>query len=136
MKRSGAHTHPELRGSGGGNGWLVVFGAFVLAVIAGPVAHVISYLIEALAIIVPVVLAIAGVAAVLICRARHRYARPLAQRGMRALQVPEPPALGRAQEVHLHFHQVSAEDAAAIIARQVRACGQPGIYETHGEAGE
>ena len=136
MKPSGAHTHPELRGSGGGNGWLLVLGAVVLAVVAGPVARAISELIEVLAIIMAVALAIAGLAAVLAHRARHRYTRPLAQRRVRALQAPEPPALGGAHEVHLHFHQVGAEDVAAIITRQAWACGQPGIDETLGEARE
>ena len=35
MKPSGAHTHPEMGGGGGGNGWLVIFGAIALAVGAG-----------------------------------------------------------------------------------------------------
>jgi hypothetical protein len=136
MKPSGAHTHPELRGSGGGNGWLVVLGAVVVAAIAGPVAHAIGDLIEALAIIVAVILAIAGLAAVLTCWIRHRYTRPQTQRAVRTLQAPEPPALGGAQEVHLHFHAVTAEDIAAIIARQAGTCGQPGIRETLGETKE
>src|SRR6266566_4722758 len=134
MKPSGAHTHPELHGSGGGNGWLIIFGAIVLAGIAGPAAHAISDLIEVLAITVAVVLAVAGLAAILTCWVRHRHARPLTQRAARALQAPEPPSLGRAQEVHLHFHAVSAEDVAAIIARQDRAFGQPGsIHEPPGD---
>jgi len=98
MKPSGAHTHPEMRGSGGGNGWLILVGAIVLAVVADPVARAISDLIEALAIIMAVLLAAAGLAAVLARRARHRYTRPLAQRRVRTLQAPEPPALGRAHE--------------------------------------
>jgi undecaprenyl pyrophosphate phosphatase UppP len=128
MKPSRAHTHPELRG--GGNGWLILVGAIVLAVVAGPVAHAISDLIEALAIIVAVILAIAGLAIVLTCWVRHRHTRPLTQRRVRALQAPAPPALGGTQEVHLHFHAVNAEDVAAIIARQAEARGQPGIHQT------
>jgi hypothetical protein len=134
MKPSGAHTHPELRGSGGGNGWLILVGAIVLAVVAGPVARAFSDLIEALAIIVAVLLAIAGLAAVLACRARHKHARPPTHRG--ALQAPAPPVLGAAQEVHLHFHSVSAEDVAAILTRQTEVRGQPGIHETLGKPKE
>jgi hypothetical protein len=136
MKPSGAHTHPELRGSGGGNGWLLILGAIVLAVVAGPVARAISDLIEALAITVAVLLASAGVAAVLTCWARHRHTRPLTQRGVRALQVPAPRALGETQEVHLHFHSVSADDVAAILTRQAEVRGQSGNRETLGEPRE
>ncbi len=75
MKPSGAHTHPELRGSGGGNGWLIVLGAVVLAAIAGPAAHAISHLIQVLAITLAVVLAIAGLAAILTCWVRHKNTR-------------------------------------------------------------
>jgi hypothetical protein len=133
MKPSGAHTHPELRGSGGGNGWLILVGAIILAAVTGPVARAIRDLIEALAIIVAVLLAVAGLAIVLACWIRHRHAMPLAQRGVRAPQAPAPPALGGAQEVHLHFHSVSAEDVAAILTRRAEVRGQPGIHETPGE---
>jgi len=137
MKPSGAHTHPELRGSGGGNGWLIVLGAVVLAAIAGPAAHAISHLIQVLAITLAVVLAIAGLAAILTCWVRHKNTRPLTQRAVSALPGSEPRSLGRAQEVHLHFHAVSAEDVAAIIARQDGIWGQPGsIHEALGKARE
>src|SRR5215831_5260306 len=117
MKPSGAHTHPELHGSGGGNGWLAVLGAIVLAAIAGPAVHAISDLIEALAITLAVVLAVATSAAILTCRVRRRNTRPVTNQAAGVLRAAEPRALGRAQEVHLHFHAVSAEDVAAIIAR-------------------
>jgi hypothetical protein len=116
MKPSGAHTHPEM-GSGGGNGWLVILGAIVLAAIAGPAAHALSDLIQALAITVAVVLAAAGLAAALAYRIRHKDTKALTRQGKRALPAPQQRALGRAQEVHLHFHGVSAEDVAAILAR-------------------
>jgi hypothetical protein len=136
MKPSGAHTHPELRGSGG-HGWLVVLGGIVLAAIAGPAVHALSDLIEVLAITLAVILAIVGLAAFLTCRVRHRYPRPLTQRAVRALHAPQPRTLGRAQEVHLHFHAVSAEDVSAIIARLDRGSGQPGnIHEALGETRE
>jgi hypothetical protein len=121
MKSSGAHTHPELGGGGSGNGWLVILGAIAVAALAGPVAHAIRDLITVAAITVALVLAAAGTAAVLTYRTRRRDARALTQRGIRALPTPEQRALGRAQEVHLHFHGVSAEDVAAIIARQDKA---------------
>jgi membrane protein implicated in regulation of membrane protease activity len=120
MRPSGAHTHPEIGGSGG-NGWLVILGAIVLVTIAGPVAHAVSDLIRVLAIAVVVVLAIAGLAAVLTYRVRHSDTNALTQRGMRALQGREPRALTQALEVHLHFHGVSAKDVAAIIAPQDEA---------------
>jgi hypothetical protein len=120
MKPSGEHTHPEMGGSSG-NGWLVIFGAIVLVAVADPAAHAVSDLIRVLAIAVAVVLAVASLAAVLIYRARHRGTSPLTQRGMRAQPAPEQRALGQATEIHLHFHGVSAEDVAAIIARQDEA---------------
>jgi hypothetical protein len=121
MKPSGAHTHPEMGGGGGGNGWLVILGAITLAAIAHRVAHAIRDLIMVLAITVAVLLAAAGTAAVLTHRVRCRGARALTRRGMPALPAPEHRALGRAQEVHLHFHAVSAEEVAAIIARHDKA---------------
>ena len=120
MKPSGAHTHPEMGGGGGGNGWLVILGALALTAIAGPVAHALRDLIIVLATTVAVALAAAGTAAILTYRMRSRGARALTQRGMRTLPSPQR-ALGRAQEVHLHFHGVTPEDVAAIIARQNEA---------------
>jgi hypothetical protein len=121
MKPSGAHTHPETGGSGSGNRWLVIAGAISLAAVAGPVAHAIRDLITALAITVAVTLGAAGTAATLTHRARPRGAPVLTQRGTRPLPAPEQRALGRAHEIHLHFHGVTAEDAAAIIARPDKA---------------
>jgi hypothetical protein len=108
-------------GGGSGNEWLVILGAIAVAAIVGPAAHAIRGLIMVLGITVAVVLATAGTAAVLAYRARRRGARALTQQGIRALPAPEQRALGRARDVHLHFHGVSAEDVAAIIARQDEA---------------
>jgi hypothetical protein len=108
-------------GAGSGNGWLVILGAIALATVAGPVAHAIRDLIMVLGIAVAVVLAAASTAAALTYRVRRRDARALTQRGIRALPTSERRVLGRAQEVHLHFHGVSAEDVAAIITRQDKA---------------
>jgi hypothetical protein len=121
MKPSGAHTHPEMGGGGGRNRWLVILGAITLAAITRPVAHAIRDLIMMLGITVAVLLAAAGTAAVLTHRVRGRGARALTRRGMPALPAPEHRALGRAHEVHLHFHGVSADDLAAIIARHDQA---------------
>jgi hypothetical protein len=121
MKPSGAHTHPEMGGGGSGNLWLVFLGAIALAAIAGPAAHAIRDLIMVAAITLAVVLAVAGTAAVLTYRVRRRDTRALTQRGIRALPTLDQRALGRAQEVHLHFHGVSAEEVTAIIARQDEA---------------
>ena len=121
MKPSGAHTHPEMGGGGRASGWLVILGAIAVAAIAGPVAQAIRDLIMVVAITGAVVLVAAGTAAVLSYRVRRRDARGLTQRGIRPLPAPEQRALGRAQEVHLHFHGVSAEDVAAIITRQDEA---------------
>jgi hypothetical protein len=108
-------------GAGSGNGWLVILGAIALATIVGPVAQAIRDLIMVLGITVAVVLAAASTAAVLTYRVRRRDARAVTLRGIRALSTPEQPVLGRAQEVHLHFHGVSADDVAAIITRQDKA---------------
>src|SRR5436190_9180223 len=110
MRPSGAHSHSEMGGERSGNGWLVILGAIAVAAIAGPVTHAIRDLIMVVALTVAVALAAASTAAVLAYRVRRRDARALAQRGIRALPAPEQPALGRAQEVHLHFHGVSADD--------------------------
>jgi hypothetical protein len=117
MKPSGAHTHPELGGSGGGKRWPVILVVVVLTAIAGPAAHVISDLLEALAITVAVVLVVASLAG-LLYRVRRRDTKTLTWRGVRVLSAPEPRAVARAQELHLHFHGVGAGDVAAIIARQ------------------
>jgi hypothetical protein len=106
-------------GRGSRNGWLVILGAIALAAIAGPVSHAIHDLIMVLAI--TMMLAAAGAAAVLTYRVRRKDASVLTQRGIRALPTPEQRALRRVQEVHLHFHGVSAEDVAAIINRQDKA---------------
>jgi hypothetical protein len=121
MKPSGAHSHPEMGGAGNGNRWLVILGAIALVTIAGPVAQAIRDLIMVLEITVAVVLAAASTAAVLTHRVRRRDARAVTLRGIRALSTLRQPALGRAQEVHLHFHGVSADDVAAIITRQDKA---------------
>jgi hypothetical protein len=120
MKPSGAHTHPEM-GRSSGNGWLGILGAIALAAIAGPAAHALSDLIRVLAIALAMVVAAAGLAAALAYRIRHSHTRAMTRPGRRVLPAPEPRALGRAREVHLHFHGISAHDVAAIITRQDQA---------------
>jgi hypothetical protein len=94
MKPSGAHTHPEMGGGGGGNRWLVILGAIVLVAIARPVAHAIHDLIMVL-IITVVLLAVAGTAALLTHRVRCRGARALTRR---ACPLCRPPNIGRWDE--------------------------------------
>jgi hypothetical protein len=121
MKPSGAHTHPETGGGGSRSGWLVILSAIALAAITGPVAQTIRDLITVVAITVAAVLTVGGMAAVLIYRVRRRDTRMLTQPGKGMLPTPGQRALGQVQQVHLHFHGVSAEDVAAIIARQDKA---------------
>ena len=45
-------------------------------------------------------------------------ARPVTRRAAEPIPAPQRPAIRPAREVHLHFHGVTAEDIAAIVARQ------------------
>jgi hypothetical protein len=119
----GAHTH-------GGGGFdpmpiLIIIGAIA---VAGPVAAAVVELLHILLIAVVVILSLGavGLAAVIAFRVhRWRAGAPArvslpAPTVVRAVQAPrEPqPTIERAHEVHLHLHGVTAEDVAAIIARQ------------------
>ena len=134
----GAHTH-------GGGGFdpmpiLIIIGAIVLA---GPVLAAVAELIHILLIAVAVLagLAVVSVVAVLAFHVHRWRAGGTIQRSLpaaprqrvvqgapaaRAVQAPrEPqPALEAPQEVHLHLHGISAEDVAAILARD-RLPGDP-----------
>ena len=128
----GAHTH----GHGGGSG----IGAAVLAVVAVALAvKVLPVVVDAVAELLRIVLitvavlaglAVAGGAAYVALRVRHRatepprrvyQAHPLAQPRSQALPEPRrsaaalPPAGG---QLHIHFHGVAPEDVAAIVERQ------------------
>lgn len=121
----------QTTGGGGGLGAILgMIGAVVLvAAIAGPVAAAAAELARIVVTIVAVVaaLAVAGGAALLAYRVRHRHrpralpspgARVLPPGAAAPLQEPQRPAIEAARQVHLHFHGVTAEDVAAIIARQ------------------
>jgi hypothetical protein len=115
--------------SGGAGAVALVIGAAVLAAaIAGPVAAAVGELLRVLVIFVAVVivLALAAVGAAVAYRLRRGRAsgttagslpRPVPRRPIQAVSEPQPPAIEALREVHLHFHGVTAEDVAAIIAR-------------------
>jgi hypothetical protein len=138
MKRSGAHTHPD-GGSGIGTAVAVVLAAVVLASIAGPVVHAAVELLRVVLIAAAVILGLAALGGAGLVAWRLRRGRqnaplvvhqvppvtwrpaeslPVPQRSVAALPAPERPA-----EIHLHFHGVSAEDIAAILAEGNRPDG-------------
>ena len=111
--------------SGSGVAVPLAIGAAVLAAaIAGPVAAAVGELLRALVIIamVVVVLAVAATGVALALRLRHGPPRALPRRVFGPASVhaaqdrTQPRALPARQEVHLHFHGVTAEDVAAILA--------------------
>ena len=89
-------------------------------------AAAVGELLHALAIMAidVVVVAVAATAAAVAYRLRHGPPRALPPRvygntSVHAVQDrPEPRALPARADVHLHFHGVSAEDIAAILARR------------------
>lgn len=131
MKPSGAHTHGP---QGGGLVLLVVVAA--LAIGSGAASRITDAIVSLLIIVgVVIVLAVAGVVALLVWRTRsERPGRPAAARPVYQLP-PDPrpeleeshkpaaieprhenhfPAIGPGREVHYHFH-VSAAELAAIM---------------------
>jgi hypothetical protein len=118
----------ETTDTGGGIGAaLGVIGAVVLAAaVAGPVVAAVAELARAVVIIViaVVVLAVAATVAAVALRLRDGPPRALPPRVYGSTSVhavrdrTQPRALPAQPEVHLHFHGVTAEDVAAIIARQ------------------
>jgi hypothetical protein len=105
-------------------------GAAVLAAaIAGPVAAAVAAVAEALVITIAVLsaLVLLGGAALVTYRLRHSGPQNAARvtalprdvtRAARPLPGPRPAAIEAPREVHLHFHGVTAEDVAEIIAGQ------------------
>jgi hypothetical protein len=125
------HGTWQTTGGSGGSGLgqlLAAIGVLlIIAAVAGPVVAAVGTLVHVLLVVVAVVAGIAGAALVAYVAWRlHRWRHPTAARvtalpsGVpRAAQpLPEPQrsALER-PEMHLHFHGVSAEDVAAIIAQ-------------------
>jgi hypothetical protein len=101
---------------------LGVIGAVILAAaVAGPVLAAVGELVRAvlIAVAVVVVLAVIGGAAVVAHRLRHPQPRALPRRVYGSTSVQgrsQPRVLPARPEVHLHFHGVTAEDVAAIVA--------------------
>jgi hypothetical protein len=130
----GAHTHGG--GSGIGTAVAVVLAVAVVASIAGPVVHAAAELVRAVVIAAAVILGLglAAGAALVAWRLRRgrqnaplvvHQARPVTRRPAESLPVPQrsaaplpasnPAATGQAAELHLHFHGLTAEEAAAIV---------------------
>jgi hypothetical protein len=110
-------------GSGAGAAALVIGAAVMVAAVAGPVLAAVAELARLVVIIViaAAVLALAATGTVVVYRLRHGQPRALPPRmyGSRSVQDrTQSRALPARPEVHLHFHGVTAEDVAAIIARQ------------------
>jgi uncharacterized membrane protein YraQ (UPF0718 family) len=133
----GAHTH----GGGGGSGLGVVVLVIVAAALLGPaVAAAVAELLHLLVIVLAAVaaLGVAGLAGLLAFRVRRRLedaaragppnlgaVSPLHRTARAAHPLPEPrPAIERPIEQHVHFHGLSAEDVAALLARDLP---QPGV---------
>jgi hypothetical protein len=128
----GAHTHGRGHGHGsvGGGG----DGAFVLLLIlAGVLAvgPVVAAVLQAL-LIFAVSAAAAILVAAVVARVRRvrrgpgRVVRPVTPPPWQAVQAPPGPrpAIERPQEVHLHLHGLTPQDAAAILAARLPG-GQP-----------
>ena len=123
----GAHTH-----GGGGLGGLVlvVVGLVLLASIAGPVVAAVADLVRVVLITLAVVAGLAVLGGAGLVAWRLRRGRPNAPRVvgvvtpglLRPSRAPPAPrhAIEYPRVVHLHFHGVTAEDVAAIIARVSR----------------
>jgi hypothetical protein len=129
----GAHTHGS-GGGGFGTALLVLAGAALAVKLAAPVAEAVGELVHVLLVLVAVVAGTAGACLLGFCAWRlYRWRQPGAARvtalspgvarAAQPLSAPQrsaaalPPADGP-QEIHLHLHGVSAEDVAAILARQ------------------
>jgi hypothetical protein len=132
MKPSGAHTHPG--GGGTGGAVLVVLAVIVAAAVARPVIDALAELVRLVLIAVAVTggLALAGGTAFVVYRVRHRgavrvlpvpRAHPVTWQAAEPLPAPQRPAIEAPREVHLHFHGVSAEDVAELLARVNRDHG-------------
>ncbi len=120
----GAHTH----GSGGGGlgtAVLVIVGAALAVKYAAPVA---AAAISLASIVLWAVAIVAGLAAVgLVAFAIYRWRHPRRELPLRAQatviraqprKLPEEPQRAIEQHIHHHWHGVSAEDIAAILARR------------------
>jgi hypothetical protein len=133
---------PAMRGTwqttdSGGRGEIVLAVLAVLAgaAIAGPMLAAVAELVHIVLIVAAVLLALGAAALVAYVAWRLRqsragrvtpvsFPRPLPQRPGESITAPQRPVIERPAELHLHFHRLSAEEAAAAI-RQAHG-GQPG----------
>jgi hypothetical protein len=115
-------------GGGAGAAALVIGAAILAAAIAGPVVAAAVELVRLLFIAAAVILglALAGGAAFVAYRVRQGRTSPVADvslprqvpwRSAEPLSASQRPAIEAPREVHIHFHGVTAEDAAAIVRR-------------------
>jgi hypothetical protein len=116
----------------GGSGALgelaaVVIGAVVVAAVAVPVINAVANLLEVAAVIVGALVVLGSVGLVLLLRVTGRRRQAISatvvsppgqvpRRAAQAIPAPQRPPIGAPREVHLHFHGVTAEDVAAIVA--------------------
>jgi hypothetical protein len=115
----GAHTH----GSGGPGPVLLVL--LAAAALGTAVAAAVAAIVHALIIATVVILGLAAVGRVALAAWRLRQPRPGSARMVhritpapwRPVQAPTElrQAIGPAREIHLHLHDVSPEDVAAVL---------------------
>jgi hypothetical protein len=116
------------RGSGGGIGVavLVVAAAAVAVKLAGPAVAAVGELLRVALITAGVVagVAVAAVAGLVAVRVHRRALPPgppeqrvLPARAPWQVDAAQPRQLEAGRELHLHLHDVSAEDVAAILRR-------------------
>jgi hypothetical protein len=125
----GAHTHGS-GGSGLGTALLVLSGAALAVKLAAPVAAAVGELVHVVLVLVAVVAGVAGACLLGFCTWRlYRWRQSGAARALppgmaraaQSLPPPQraalPPAAGQVH-IHHHWHGVTAEDVAAILARE------------------
>jgi hypothetical protein len=115
-------------GSGAGSAVAVVVVALVAVAVLGPVVRAAVSLLETVLIVAGVLTGILALAAIAfaVWRLRHRSVSPgaapwaVSRSPARELPRTQHRAIEPPREVHLHFHNVSPEDIAAITARHSR----------------
>jgi hypothetical protein len=138
------------RPSGGGSGAIAAAAALlalvVVASIAGPVVHAAVELVRVVLITAGVLLGLGLAGGLAIVAWRRRQDRQAAPRVVGvvtpglpkpagALPAPRRPRIGAPGEVHLHFHGMTAEEAAAIVRQAHPVYGTehpPAIEEDRG----
>lgn len=121
----------------GGRAAAVIGAVILAAAIAGLIAAAAAELLRAVLIAAAVIFALAGAAGAALLAYRIRHGRtpqalpahrarvavrpqpppPVPRQAADPLPGPQRPAIKAPREVHLHFHGVTAEDVAAILAR-------------------